>query len=623
MRRSTRRVAALAAAALVISAAAAMPAGAATLPVYSVASTGFSTDQASALRQAFNFSKTPRRLDKSLFFFSSARYQAIPTKTVDPPPGTKADEESQTTKYEAIDFTKLNQLKTVPQRTARSKVLNALKQAGIGGLGTPTVRNTILQTFDAAGKPTGQKTIDTQVTFRRTLNGLPVLGPGQKGSVAFNTAGNVSRLQLATRSLRKGGEVQLLSDSEANQAAARQFKAESCVTDTALQGLKLSKRTVYYAPPLDIAGGARNVVPHFQYQAKALVDGQQIDLLGTFLPAVKSGAPKAAIETTVDGANVNAKSAITGGRPPYKYLWQSCQGSIPPEQATKSEINYTVAARDGKAGADDVLRLQVTDANGLVGFASKKIEVQEPAAAPSRASGELAKTSVSGVKDFGVWFIDASQGPDATGQAWDFQDEMTDVGTRRFYWGGTNFWRSDFVDPSKGGNDTNYVDNVDLTFVTAHGWPDGMVTGEPNGAGGYKSFTYNDVAWGNGDLEWMAALSCQTLKPKNSAGLGIDKRWLKGWKGLHMQLGFSTNAYNTSGFGNEFGDNIADDRMKIRQAWVNAAENYQPDGVVYATTGPIGANNVSNINDYVWNLGGSTGPDITSLTGWWVLYGTV
>ena len=47
------------------------------------------------------------------------------------------------------------------------------------------------------------------------------------------------------------------------------------------------------------------------------------------------------------------------------------------------------------------------------------------------------------------------------------------VGTA-FDWRGTSAWEKDFKKTSAGGNDTNYVDNVDAQWYTGHGWPGGF-----------------------------------------------------------------------------------------------------------------------------------------------------
>ena len=48
--------------------------------------------------------------------------------------------------------------------------------------------------------------------------------------------------------------------------------------------------------------------------------------------------------------------------------------------------------------------------------------------------------------------------------------------TRRFYWANQNCWETDIRDTDQGGDDTSWVDDVDLFFITTHGnhEPDGQ-----------------------------------------------------------------------------------------------------------------------------------------------------
>jgi len=62
--------------------------------------------------------------------------------------------------------------------------------------------------------------------------------------------------------------------------------------------------------------------------------------------------------------------------------------------------------------------------------------------------------------------------------------------------------------------------------------------------------------------------------------------------------------------------------MRIRSAWVDAAESDQPDGVKYRYMGVYGPGGSWNRNDYFPGIG-SVSKDITTLTGYWYYTGTV
>ena len=72
-------------------------------------------------------------------------------------------------------------------------------------------------------------------------------------------------------------------------------------------------------------------------------------------------------------------------------------------------------------------------------------------------------------------------------------------------------------------------------------------------------------------------------------------------------------SYNVDGDGNEFGDNLADDDMRIRSAWNDANESY-PDGVIYRHMGVYGPNGEWNRDDYFDGIG-AVSKDVTTVTG--------
>ena len=98
-----------------------------------------------------------------------------------------------------------------------------------------------------------------------------------------------------------------------------------------------------------------------------------------------------------------------------------------------------------------------------------------------------------------------------------------------------------------------------------------------------------ETRWGNNDLEWLALMSCDVLM-LNSASGHVWDRWGPSFDGLHLLMGFGNTAFDVSGMGNNFGDGLADDDEKVRQAWVDASEAEQPNGVIYRYMGVYGAN---------------------------------
>src|SRR5262249_18392413 len=79
---------------------------------------------------------------------------------------------------------------------------------------------------------------------------------------------------------------------------------------------------------------------------------------------------------------------------------------------------------------------------------------------------------------------------------------------------GANAWESDFKKTSLGGDDVDYVDNVDMQWYTGHGWSGGFTF---DGNHSDTQIVPSDANWGDRDLEWLQLESCQVLRDTNGA----------------------------------------------------------------------------------------------------------
>ena len=192
--------------------------------------------------------------------------------------------------------------------------------------------------------------------------------------------------------------------------------------------------------------------------------------------------------------------------------------------------------------------------------------------------------------------------------------------TKNFSWTGTNAWEQDF----KANQDSSWIDNTDITFYVGHGYGGGFTFEDNSHDDGTLYYTDADDDWGDKDLEWLALLSCQVLKSTWSSKSRFD-RWKQEFDGLHILLGFHTNAYAWNSFSGEFADNMVrnpflwwNHPMKMKDAWFNAKDTDQPSGVVAVAMGVFRQDGVSNTNDYFWGKG-SVGPDIrdSDIAGYW------
>ena len=469
---------------------------------------------------------------------------------------------------------------------------------------------------DAEGRQTVSADIDTHVSFPARLGDLPLIGPGAKSKLVFDPAGRLTYLRFARRDLVEAGSVPILSGEEADALATGRFTA-ACPGDTPITGLKLSRRLVYLAPSLSL-GSVERIVPHYDYGAEAMVGGRTVKLQRILLPAVAEGA--------LAGHAARERRRRSRDR---RHVGQGRHRAV----HVPLRVVHDDAARRRDRRGDDLPRphaagrararegagqVTVTDANGLTTTATARVALGAVATLKRRAPIR-ARASQGGRVDVATEGIGNSQGlPNTASNTADFRDEMSDVSTIAFHWADNDVFESDFVDPVFGGDDTNWADNVDLMWFQGHGNSNGFATGETQGDGFVDK---SEARWGNNDLEWLVVNSCDVL----ALGSGSDhvwNRWKPAFRGLHLLLGHGNTSYNVDGDGNEFGDDLADDDMRIRSAWVDAAESEQPDGVIYRYMGVYGPSGEWNRNDYFHGIGPVSG-DITSVTGAWSYSGTV
>ncbi|MCA2219243.1 DUF6345 domain-containing protein [Jidongwangia harbinensis] len=196
-----------------------------------------------------------------------------------------------------------------------------------------------------------------------------------------------------------------------------------------------------------------------------------------------------------------------------------------------------------------------------------------------------------------------------------------------FSWLNQNAWEQDFKDPSKGGDDSDWTDHVDMTYWQGHGAPTGFsFSGCSSNDDTFLAHT--DARWGNGDVEWMSLFTCLILE-QTSGGKSWWQRWGPAFDGLHQINSFHTVSYHSAVHGGIYANYLLrspflwwNKPMPVRSAWAQASIDDQPDDVVWASMGAIGPGGAVNLNDYFWNKG-AVGPDIPAAqtTGYWYLSG--
>lgn len=514
--------------------------------------------------------------------------------------------------FEALNVDALAKIRAIPTQEAMDAILIALNKADIGlGEGTAMGDGSVFELRDIQGGlllPAVQ--LDTRVAFQQYFGAIPVIGPGAQFSARLGPDGQATQLHIARRLMGAGEPVPLLTPQTAAvrafAASAGQFIPEG------------EAKLVYFAPSL-MHKNAQFLVPHYDLGGIAFgAEGQQANKLRKLVPAVDDPklVPQLTLRASTEGGWVLATALVEGGTKPYSYRWLSSSVDLQfPGDA--SSIEYIASPRD-KAGSE-IVTVQVTDDNGIMVEASQTLQILLLLAAPQ---DPLPPPPVASVFDFGT-----ERGVSdlcAANQAGFINRYLADGIIPRFNWACGDAWEDDFKQPP-GGNDTTYVDNADIVFYCGHGYGGGF-TFESNIDDGYLTYTDAAGAWGNNDLEWLSLLSCQVL-----TGTYDSKSWATRWgpafDGLHLLMGFQTNAYDWHGFGGRFADwTLGRDfffiklpPLPIRAAWCQAKAEQQPasvEAVVMGVVGPGGV--ISGWNDYFWGKG-PVSPDLRggNIHGYW------
>jgi hypothetical protein len=577
-----------------------------TAPVYRVTQEGMTADEGARLAEAFG---VPNSLQSDgAFKYVGDAFGQVPLRQV----GDGKDEAGRPTVSQALDTRALRALRPLSDDEALQQ---AAKLADLADLSPdlraePSVSNAKLTLSDRAGKVSEEHALDTSVSYRFELGGLPVSGQGAKLRITLAGDGSVTQLSEVLRKLERGDEVEIIGPDEARKGCAALYEP----------GVRQGEPTLGYLLPA--LGRVQTIYPHYTCNPST----EQGDQAHRQLPAVQNAGPKAIVEATLKGGAVAASAEVSGGTGPYTYGWSSSTTTL--DAADEAEVSYQRRPRLKSAG--EVVTLEVTDANGLTATASVSLPSDGTASAESVPGGGGFGKLAIGPTDVGIeQTVDEWQC--AQDSAIGFKNVMAahSVPTA-FDWRGWAAFEKDFKDVSKGGWDTTYVDNVDAQWYTGHG-----------SAGGFTfkssvddtSVVPADARWGNWDLEWLQLESCQVLRDTNGSW-DYFNRWGPTMDGLHVLNGFHTNAYCVGGgTGGTFASYLFPWKflgitlrpaLTVRNAWASMAIDKEPSGVVYRSMGNIGAGGVTNIGDYFWGQG-PVGPDITvaGRIGMWSITGTV
>jgi hypothetical protein len=594
----------------------------ASLPGFVVTSAGLSGGQASALAGALGIPADKLVVaDGAALFIDPQRFQAVPMRAADDP-GLGQGEDDQPAALEAFDFDALKRLKALDGKAALARFGEALSSANaVPQYGAPIAQHSLFEAVDANGKPMLEAVkLDTHVNYRFSLEGVPLIGPGALVNVAYAPDGQVSALNYAARGLSKGAELPIIPLSDAQQACVRALLGQAPGVDLAAAAGDggLQTQLVYYAPPLSIQG-VQMILPHYDCGGTINVNGQPVEMLHVLVPAAQDAklTPAVSLKAQYKDGQITARATVQGGMGPYSYEWTSALADLG-QFKDQAEIAYT--PRQTNRGPADILKVMVTDANGVQVQATQIVQLPPPGDVITSES--LEQPLVAGIRDYGVERAVSNLG--AGNQAGFVNRFNADGVTQRFNWTGTNAWEDDFKQPLAG-HDTDWIDNTDITFYIGHGWGGGFTFEDTTHDDTDLTFTDAVGAWGNHDLEWLSLLSCRVLVD-NYNGLSHFQRWGPAFDGLHLLTGFHTLAWDWPAFGGRYADWMLGRTilfwhlppLPVRAAWFQAAREEQPSGTQSVVMGVIGPNGLSNYNDYFHGKG-PVGPDLRGANklGYW------
>jgi hypothetical protein len=606
-----------------------------------VQSNGLSSDQggqlAAALGLGDQFAAGEAFVDNGVFkYIDPELYQRVPSISVDAPLGTPGDDPAESVaNHTVLDVVTIaQQLAAGPNVLSDSAALDRVQQAlGSGFIpagAVPTVSNNSVKlawnpTSSLPANPLiGEKAellLDTVVSYTTVLDGVPVVGPGSKVNVTLNPDGVVTQVQYAARQLADGARVEIVDPAQA---------PAMCRTALGLPAnAPVSADLVYYAPALQDGANPGALLPHFECAPDESTEGP-LPLI-QFIPAVKN-APSASIPSvTVNGADVTATGAASGGTPPYAFSWTSTGTAGDPPPAT-NPTSYTVVGRD-TADVPETLVLTVTDANGLTATASRSFDVHTGSTAAAAAS--VSGDGVSDVLDdvagphqmshavngaFETGADSATSTPDCGPivDGWTNTVNGHGASSQFTYYTGSS-WSTDFQKPGVG-DDHNYVDDVDAMFYCGHGFQGGFTFENQYGPSD-KNVTPSEMQLGDRDLEWLILESCQVLR-EDWTGSSWTAIWGQSFNGMHAMYGFHTNAnaQQTGAAVAKYMLGVGVPAKTMHYSYIQGAVDTQPTGNEWAALYPVGYNYEFNANDWFWGKGNVSADIPASNIYYWARY---
>ena len=654
------------------------------LPVYRVVTTGIQESQAHQLAEALRIPvKRLRWLDGEASFVDRDKYLAVPSVRIEDPDIVTRFTNATTNHHPdipiavtGIDYAALERHAPFADHLALKAAAAALESARLTPASArPMVGHTefITVAIDADGAEREQRRtlLDTHVSYRFAVDGHPLVGPGAQIQISFAAEGEVTRLIHATRVLEPGPSVAIIDADEIRRRVSCSL-ADDVAVDVRLvylaPGLRNALNGASYWRPSDIipwyAVSTTRMATHPDRGEHPLKSRTRL------IPATDDTrfAPSVTVAASAgEGSRVTARATVSGGTPPYSFLWG---GSNPDTFAERgAAVSYEPLTRDLREmlPAQSLRRTErvsvtVVDANGVSAEANTSLPVT---ARPAPDTHNSVTYGCESPNDPGAW----------TGDRVAWQNAMSTYGggSERFCWLADSSWPGDYIEPAKPGTlgahpwitgDADYknwgINTANIVFYIGDANPyafsemyPGATPAQYNTSAGGTVLAPNssvtveigsqnyDVpyagSWGqpypNDRLQWLPMYACNLLENDKSAS-SPWLSWGQAFNGLHSVLAFDTEAADSNPFVSDFVLGflgfqilfITFEPQTIVQSWLSATR--ATDIGTAAAMGPmtnvdVGVTlGVCNYGDYYWGKG-PVGPTIprNMIHGWWYIQG--
>lgn len=164
-----------------------------------------------------------------------------------------------------------------------------------------------------------------------------------------------------------------------------------------------------------------------------------------------------------------------------------------------------------------------------------------------------------------------------------------------FAWTGHDYGNDSAQQNDFASKNNDYLDKHDFTYFSGHGSPDCIFFNNLNSSDELHPH-HATAAWGNKDCEWVLFSACKVMRN--------DDQWASTLDGAHLELGYTTDMWDSAKFGGVFAnlltkDSIDDEAHTITQAFFLAGDMCLDDSHKQRVIGEDSA----MFDDYIWGQG--------------------